>query len=163
MALFIDNLKLKATTGSMHQFLAVVRAIFPTPPPDEVVEAATLYVYMHTAEGVFGKRFRERMQEAMRDELKFASAVDTESRLFRIDRNRAEFEAAAVAADPPECANDAFMHHVHSVIRALMREGGFPTEDPGLVRLIFPRFEQAARRVRDHLMGIRDQSRFVMR
>lgn len=163
MAIFVDSLKLKATVRSMHQFCGVVRAIFPSPPSDDVVEAATLYIYIRSAEGIFGKRFSERMSEALRDQLKFASPVDIETRLLRIDRNRDAFETAANEADPPESAHDSFTNHVHSVIRALVSEANFSAEDPGIVRLLFPRFEHAARRVRDHLLGIKEQSRFVMR
>ena len=49
------------------------------------------------------------------------------------------------------------------MIRALLVEAGAPYDDPGIVKLIFPRFENTARRLRDHLQGLKHQAQFVMR
>ena len=44
--LFIDELKLQATAGSLQQFMPAVRSIFPDEVDDVTLEAATVYLYV---------------------------------------------------------------------------------------------------------------------
>ncbi len=53
MGLFVNKLKLTAASRSMHQFLPVVRGIFPEPPTNDAVEATTAFLYGRLAEDVF--------------------------------------------------------------------------------------------------------------
>ena len=162
MGLLINKLKLKASIGSMHQFCPVVRTIFPDPPTDQVVEAATVFLYEQLVRSIFGNRFADHWRAGIRAKFKYSTAVEMDERLSRIGQNAQTFEQQE--PDPTGSSDhDDFTRHVRSVIRALLVEAGAPYDDAGLVKLIFPRFENTARRLRDHLDGLKHQSQFVMR
>ena len=163
MPFLIDKLKLKAAAGSMHQFLPVVRSMYPGIPPDEAIEAATVFLYAGLAREVFGRRFAHHLRLRLRPRYKFAIPTEIELRVLRI-QNRLE----AMKRDAEKYSGEASPHaqstaHVTSVIRALLAEACPESDDPAQVRAIFPRFEKAVRRIKDHLLGIKRQTRFVMK
>jgi hypothetical protein len=162
MAFFINKLKLKAAAGSMHEFCPVVRNIFPAEPSNDVVEAATLFLYARTAESVFGRWFARHLRRRIREQLKFSTPIEMDARVYRITRHMEEFHRHA-AGSRPRGLQDEFTRYVHNAMRALLREAGTQFDRPEIVRLIFPRFEYAVRRVRDHLQAIKEQTRFVFR
>jgi hypothetical protein len=163
MNIFLNTRKLKAAASSMHQFCPVVRSIYRSPPDDDVVEAATVFIYEHTAREVFGRRFADALRARLRQRYRYASPVEVETRVLRIGRNCDEFRRWEEAWAPPRDTQGEFTAYVHSVIRALLAEAGQPYDDPEVVKDMFPRFEEAARRLQTHLQGIRQQSRYVMR
>lgn len=163
MPLLINKLKLKAAAGSMHQFLPIVRTIYPRVPPDEATEAATVFLYAGLAREIFGRRFAQHLREHLRPRFKFAMAVEIDLRVLRIE-NRLEALKREMekyeAESPPHVQSAA---HVTSVIRALLGEACPESDDHEQVKAIFPRFENAVRRIKNHLLGIKRQPRFVMR
>ncbi len=163
MGLFINRLKLNAAARSMHQFCPVVRGIFPQPPADEVVEATTVFLYTRVARDVFGPRFASRLSEHLLQDLKFTTPLDVQTRCARIGHALGYYEQAESDACTDHSDQETFTQHVRSCIRALLAEGGFGSDDAAIVKLLFPRFEEAVRRLRDHLLGIREQSKFVMK
>lgn len=145
----------------MHQFVPAVRGLFPEPPPDDVVEAATAYLYRSLAGEVFGARFARRLRQAAANRYKFADARTIDRRVERIATQR---EAFLDAAEDDASDHDAgFASSVRSAIRSILAEGDAAFEDQDLVKGLFPRFEDIARRIKTHLEGIRQQSRWVMR
>ncbi len=53
MGFLVNDRKLKAAIGSMHQFCHNVREIFPGDVDDRVVEASTAYLYMSLVHDLF--------------------------------------------------------------------------------------------------------------
>ena len=163
MPLLIDKLKLKAAAGSMHQFLHVVRSMYPGIPPDEAIEAATVFLYAGLAREVFGKRFAHHLRQHLQLRFKFAMAVEIDLRVLRIENRlealKREMERRG-AESPPHVQSAA---HVTSVIRALLAEACPESDSHEQVKAIFPRFEEAVRRIKNHLLGIKRQPRFVMK
>jgi len=163
MSFLINKLKLKAAVGSMHQFLPVVRSIYPRIPPDEATEAATVFLYAGLALEIFGRRFADRLRLHLRPRYKFAISTEIERRVLRIE-NRLEAlkrEADKYSAESSPHARSAAQ--VTSVIRALLAEACPESDEPEQVRAIYPRFEDAVRRIKKHLLGIKRQTRFVMK
>ena len=163
MPILINRLKLEAAAGSMHQFCQSVRTFFPDSPSDTVVESATAFLYLRTARAVFGRRFSEKLREKLRVKYKFADATSIELHISRIDAQREAFERTMKDVDPEFAGDDEFSRHVRCVIRALLSESGDAFDDAELVKTLFPRFEEMARRIRSHLDGIRGQSQFIMK
>jgi hypothetical protein len=163
MPLLIDNLKLKAAVGSMHQFLPVVRAMYPRSPSDEATEAATVFLYAGVAREIFGRRFAHHLRLQLRPRYKFAIPTEIELRVLRIE-NRLE----ALRQGVQKHLADASLYeqstaHATNVIRALLAEACPEYAAPEQVRAVFPRFEDVVRRIKNHLMGIKRQTRFVMK
>ena len=163
MGIFVNKLKIRAAVGSMHQFCAPVRMIYPEPPSDDVVEATTVFLYERLARATFGNRFADRWLESVSTSLKYVTPADLKQRLLRIGRNVEEFDRQEMNPGAAVSDHEQFTRNVRSVIRALLVEAGAPHDDPVLVKLIFPRFQSTAQRLRDHLQGINEQARFVMR
>lgn len=163
MRWFINKLKLRAAAGSMHQFCPLVRAVFPEPPDDEIVEATTTFLYLQMATDIFGQRFTDHLHSALRERFRFATPIEIDSRVDRIRSNVSAFDQASRAIPSAYVTQTPFTRHVQSVIRSLLCEAGSCHDDPELVRTSFPRFEIAARTVKDHLLGIRHQSQFIMK
>jgi hypothetical protein len=160
---FVDKLKLNAAARSMHQFCPIVRAIYPEPPTNEAVEAATVYLYMGLAHEIFGKRFTAQLRESVRNHYKYAEPIEVDLRVMRMEQ-RVELLKRGLRSQKNGNSNFVeFTQHVHNVIRALLTEAGDGFDNPQVVKLIFPRFEEAVRRIKNHLLGIKHQSRYVMR
>ena len=65
MQLLLDRRKVNATSRSMHQFCGYVRNMFPSAEvADEVIEIATIYLYVKVCREVFGRRFADRAGSA---------------------------------------------------------------------------------------------------
>lgn len=159
MGIFIDGVKLKAAAGSMQQFYATIRAVFPDSPDDGTVEAATSFIYVLVATDVFDRRFAGRLRRRLATQYKFASPVVIEESVRRIERfNELFHRASEDAPDDPE----GFAEHVRCIICAILAEAGF-AQDEEVVRACFPRFENAVRRIKTHLSGIKKQNHFVMK
>lgn len=163
MGLFVNKQKVKAAVFSMHQFCPVVRGVYRELPDDDVVEAATAFLYERLAREIFGKRFAEMVRHYLQYQYKFAPVADIEARRDRIERNVEIFRRQEEATAPAQSSQDEFTHRVRSVIRAFLAEAGMPYDDDELVCDAFPRFDETVRRVRAHLEGIRRQSRYVMK
>jgi len=163
MAVLVSRRKLKAAASSMHQFLPVVGSVFPEQANDEVVEAVTLFVYEWQAQRVFGRRFASQLRRLLRERYRFADAGDLEDRVSRI-RRHAEYFAMAAKSDRKRARWEP-QHTVHvvSMIRSLLLEAGHPFNDQELLQKTYQRFEDAVRRVRDHLHGIQGQNQFIMK
>jgi hypothetical protein len=163
MSLLIDKLKLKAAAGSMHQFLPVVRAMYPRIPPDEATEAATVFLYAGLAREVFGRRFAHHLRMELRPRYKFAMAVEVDLRILRIENRLEALKREAEKSIAGTSSHAQSTAHVTSVIRALLGEACPESDDHEHVRAIFPRFEDVVRRIKNHLLGIKRQARFVMK
>lgn len=163
MPFMVNAHKLTAATGSMHQFCGAVRTVFPDLVDDRVVEAVTSFLYVRVAEEVFGKRFASALRAKVRDIYKFSDWTEVESRIARIEQNIDAFATHSATLDPALMAEEEFTRHIRSVIRALLLEAGSPWEDSNAVRHTFPRFENAVRRIKKHLEGIRSQSNFLIK
>ena len=160
MTLFVDKLKVRAAASSMHQFCSVLRAVIPVDADECMVEAATVFLYDHIARELFGRRFAKRMRALLRDRYRCGTPIEVDARVWKINRYFEEFEAAELRG----CHDDqqAFTAHVRSVIRAFLAEAGMTSDNPALVKEMFPRFENAVRTLKQHLIGIKQQSHFVM-
>lgn len=156
------HLRLRAATGSMHQFLNSVRAIYPDVVADDMVEAATIFLYERAMRTVFGSGAAAAFRARIRALVKFAAPYEIEARIGRIE---SQFEAftAVRAARSGTPIHAEFTRHVECAIRALLLEADPKFDDPEVIRLVFPRFELAFRRFVTHLRGIQRQSVFLMK
>ena len=75
-----------------------------------------------------------------------------DSRVYRIGRHLQEFSQHGGNGRTKD-KHDEFTRHVQNVMRALLREAGTQFDRPEIVRLIFPRFEYAARRLRPAILS----------
>ncbi len=163
MGLLINDRKVKAAAGSMHQFCQPVRAIFPGSVSDGVVEAATIYLYMNLARDLFGLRFANKLQRKLRRSLKYGSAKEVEARISAIVRQSAALEKAAAMKGGSRSPDDVVRAHVVSVIEAMLNDAGFRGEDPEIARKAYEPFERTVKEMRRHLVGIKEQNSFLMR
>lgn len=164
MKLLLDNRKVRATARSMHQFCGYVRNIFPTEVANEVVETATIYLYVKVCREVFGKRFSDRIGRMMRDNLKYCTVAEVNRGLARICREADGYEQAAAEMQPDMSTQEQFQAHVTGVVRAMLREGGVldgENEDAVLARAFKP-FDAAVRAIKTHMLGIKRQNHFIM-
>ncbi len=164
MGFLINDRKVKAAAGSMHQFCQPVRAIFPGPVSDKVVEAATIYLYMNLTRDLFGLRFANKLQRKLRRTLKYSSAKEVEARISAIVRQAGALEkAAATKGGTSRSPDDVVRAHVVSVIEAMLNDAGFKGEDPEVARKSYEPFERTVKDIRRHLVGIKEQNSFLMR
>ncbi|MCA9295130.1 MAG: hypothetical protein KC983_01410 [Phycisphaerales bacterium] len=161
LGLTVDRRKVKAAARSFPQFCPIVRLMFPGDADDDVIEASTVFLYEKLTEVVFGKRFVQAMRQELGESFKFASAAETAMRVARIDRLANDFEKIAMSGNAAAKAGD-FTEHVCGVIRSMLAEAGYRTDDPELLRQTFPRFDHAVRRMKSHLTGIKQQNHFIM-
>jgi len=162
MELFIDRLKLKAATKSMHQFCGAVRSFLPERTDDAVVETATFYLYIKIAREVFGRRFARALRWRLRDTAKFASPEEIERRAFRIERQAEKLRKAADSSPNARSPEARFQNYVSSVIESLLSQAD-SASDREARRNCFTSFEEAARKIKTHLVGIRNQPRIMMK
>lgn len=164
LTLGVDKLKLKAAASSMHQFCPFVRTLFPGHPTDDVIEASTVFLYMNLSREVFGKRFVEKLNEQLSEKYRYGPPIEIDLRVKRIENRLALMRRSSETnGDNQGTLHEQFTAHVRCVIRSMLAEAGPELDSPELVKLIFPRFEDTVRRMKDHLMGIKNQARFVMK
>lgn len=152
------RLRLDATIGSMRQWCPAVRPLLPDEVPDEIVEGLTAWLYVELAEDVFGVGFARAVREGLVDRAGEAGPA-LDDLIDRVATQRRAFLAAARESGDEE----EFAAAVRSALRAMRGAAGATQDDPETIRRLFPRFEDAARRLRAHLDGIRKQSRYVMK
>ena len=99
MGLLINDRKLKAALGSMHQFCQEVRQVFPGDVDDRVVEASTVYLYVNLTRDLFGNRFAAKLQKKMHGRLKYSTAAEVEGHVTRIARQSEALEKAMAASE----------------------------------------------------------------
>jgi hypothetical protein len=161
--IFISRVKLKAVVGSMHQFCGPVRSLLPERTEDRVVETVTLFLYLKLAQEVFGRRFTGAMWRRLRRQLKFTSAEDVRSRIDRIATRARRLNRVANGRADDRSPQEAFSDHVAAVVKSILAEAkGTGDEVPHDARESFANFEKVVRRMKDHLLGIRRQPRFLM-
>ena len=164
MGWFINERKVKAAANSMHQFCQEVRSIFPGDTDDGVIESATIFLYVSLSRDLFGRRFAECLSTRLRDRLKYATVSEVKTRIARIARQADDLERAAVSVSSPRCSpQEKCRNHVTSVIESLLLEAGFRSDDPQLLKETYPRFEDVVRRLKSHLLGIKEQNAVMMK
>ncbi len=164
MRLMLDNRKVKATARSMHQFCGNVRAIFPGEVANEIIETATIYLYVKVCREVFGRRFSDRSGKMMRDNLKYCTVSEVNRALARICREADGYEQGAAEMQPDMTTQEQFQVHVTGVVRAMLKEAGAldtGNEDAMLARAFKP-FDAAVRAIKTHMLGIKRQNHFIM-
>ena len=163
MGLLINERKVRAAAGSMHQFCQQVRAIFPGPADDRIVEAATVYLYLNLARDLFGHRFASRLLKKLARQLKYCSAREIEATITKIVKLSTAMEKAAADNGSNRSPEAIVRAHVVSVIEAMLTDAGFRGEDPELSSKAYEPFERAVMAIRKHLLGIKEQNYFLMR
>jgi len=163
MPIFHRQLKLRAATGSLHQFMGGVRGIYPDIVEDAHVECATMFLYESITRTVFGEGFAAALRARARTQYKFNAPYEVEASLGRISAQITALLEVPDADTLGDRLHGEFTHRVRCVIRALLIDAHPAWDDPAIVRLVFPRFELIAQRMRRHLIGIRQQSQFMMK
>jgi hypothetical protein len=161
MFLFVDPLKLKAAARSMPQFRPVVRTLFPGPVHDVVVEAATIYLYLTVCRQVFSRRFTTELSRFLVRNVRCGRPGEVAARVKRLakEANSVEHSLGRFATSKDQ----EFRDRIRGMILSLFAEGGYPDNDPELVRTAFEPFEQVVRRIKVHLSGIKEQNHFVLK
>jgi hypothetical protein len=162
MITLFTSVKLQAASKSMHQFCNVVRSIYPCETRDDIVEAATGFLYLSVAGDVFGKRFRQRLRSVIRHRLKYITPEDFVARIDRISMQAEAFRISEFSAHAPIDDRAGYQIAVNGAIRSLLIEAGMQYDDAEVMRACFPRFEHAAARMQSHLHGIRNQNRWLI-
>lgn len=162
MNLLVDERKVKAAARSMHQFCPRVRSIFGRDVEDPVLETATLYLYVKVAREVFGRRFCDCLCGQLRSLLRSADEREAEQRVTRMAETAEAFRRVEEQMQPNASDEETFRILVRSAIRSMFAEDGRPGPDDEQLRDSFAQFEDAARRIKEHLTGIKRQNRFVM-
>jgi len=157
----INMCKVNAAARSLHQFLPAVRSIYGQEVEPAVLEAATVYLYVRVAREVFGLRFSDRLCGQVRMLLRHLTEEQARERVARLS-TRAEAHFACELAIHGGSAEEQFRSHVRSAIKSMLEEAGQRSDDEGRVSSGFAPFEEAARRIKIHLTGIKRQNRFVM-
>jgi len=115
------------------------------------------------AREVFGRRFATYLRAALRQSFKFASVPVIESLVARIECEIALRDSVAHSA-AHRSKNEVIAQHILDAIQSLFVTAGpdMPC-DPETLRNAYPRFEEGVRRIKQHLNGIHNQPKFVMR
>lgn len=164
MGLLINKLKLTAAASSMHQFCQEARAIFPGGQAENpVVEAATIFMYLRTAEPIFGRRFTAALARQLRGRLKYAAPGDMKTTLHRIHERARRLERARAAQVDARDAEAMVRAHVTSVIESLLAEAGVTGSDPEVIRAGYGKLEGLVRDMKRHLAGIKEQNVYLMK
>lgn len=161
--MLVNDRKLKAATGSMHQFCQEVREVFPGDVDDRVVEAATAYLYLSLARDLFGQRFASKLQKRLGERLKYSTPAEVEGHMVRITRHAEAMEKAMAAQTHDKSPEEIVRNHVTAVIEAMLADAGFPTNDPATFKKAYPVFDAAIKSIRTHLLGIKEQNHFLMK
>jgi len=160
-ALF-SRVKLVAAARSMHQFCNAVRSILPGDVKDDVVEAATGFLYLSVSADVFGNQATARIRRIIRKQLKYLDPAEFMRRIERIRLQAEAFRVSEMSASGKLDDATAYQVAVNGAIRSLCIEAGVDHTDEEMLRECFPRFEQAAARIKTHLAGIRRQNRWLI-
>jgi hypothetical protein len=158
----LSRVKLVAAAKSMHQFCNVVRGILPGDVNDDVVEAATGFLYLSVSADVFGSSATARIRRAIRHRLKYLSPREFASRIERLGLQAEAFRLSELSASGKADDATAYQVAVNGAIRSMCIEAGLNHSDPDVLRECFPRFEHAAARIKAHLAGIRSQNRWLI-
>lgn len=164
MGLLINNRKLDAAATSMHQFCQETRSIFPAGQAnDDLVEAATVFLYLRTAQGLFGRRFSAALARRLKARLKYGAASDMKTTIQRFQERANHLERARLAQIDTRDADEVVRSHVTSVIESLLAEAGATMSDPEIIRNAYAKFELVIRDMKRHLSGIKEQNVFLMK
>jgi hypothetical protein len=163
MGLLINDRKLKAATGSMHQFCQPVREIFPGEVDDRVVESVTLYLYTSLTRDLFGARFGNKLQKRLLPRLKYTTSAEVQGHMARITKHSSALEKVEESTGQTRSPDEAVRAHVASTIEAFLSDAGFATSDQAVLQKAYDRFERCIKVMREHLIGIREQNYFLMK
>lgn len=158
----VNQCKVKAAARSMHQFLPAVRSIFGQDVDAVALETATVFLYVRVAKEVFGRRFSDRLCGQLSALLRYISESEARVRISRLSTTAEAYLAFEQASHPDAPADEQFRFHVRSAIKSMFDEAGLRSDDDARVRDGFAAFEDAARRIKTHMLGIKRQNRFVM-
>ena len=157
-----NHVKLSAAAKTMHQFCNVVRSILPGEIKDDVIEAATGFLYLSVSAEVFGRKAAHSIRKALRHRLKYLNPTEFAARIERIGLQAEAFRISELTSIGKSDEATQYQVAVHGAIRSLCIEAGLDHSDQVLLRDCFPRFEHAAVRIKAHLQGIRKQNRWLM-
>ena len=163
MGFLVNDRKLKAAVGSMHQFCHEVREIFPGDVDDRVVEAATTYLYVRLVRGLFGPRFAAKLQRKLHTRFKYSTSAEVEGHIARITKDSGAMEKGLDAHSPDRSPEDIVRAHVLSVIDAMLTDAGFKNPDREQAAKAYTKFDVAIKAMRSHLLGIKEQNYFLMK
>lgn len=163
MGMLINEKKLKAAIGSMHQFCHPVREIFPGDVDDCVVESATLYLYTSLARDLFGPRFAGKLQKKLYERLKYTTRAEIQGHIARITKTSDALEKAEHTTSHDHSPEEVVRAHVTSTIEAMLADAGFSYDDAEVIKKAYDRFERAIKIIRQHLIGIREQNVYLMK
>ena len=163
MGFLINDRKLKAALGSMHQFCHTVREIFPGDVDDRVVEASTAYLYMSLVNDLFGSRFATKLQRKLHSRLKYTNAAEIEGHIARISKHSEGLEKGVDHASAVRSAEEIVRAHVLAVIEAMLSDAGFKDTNREQSAKAYTQFERAIKEMRLHLVAIREQNNFLMK
>ncbi len=163
MGFLVNDRKLKAAIGSMHQFCHNVREIFPGDVDDRVVEASTAYLYMSLVHDLFGSRFASKLQKKLHSRLKYSNAAEVEGHIARIAKHSEGLEKGMDNALSDRSAEEIVRAHVRAVIEAMLCDAGFKGLETDQAAKAYVQFERAIKEMRSHLVGIKEQNHFVMK
>jgi hypothetical protein len=158
----LSRVKLMAVAKSMHQFCNLVRCILPGDVNDDVVEAATGFLYLSVSADVFGRSATARIRRVIRRRLKYLSPTEFASRIERLGLQAEAFRLSELNAAGRTDEATAYQVAVNGAIRSMCIEAGLDHLNPEVLRDCFPRFEHAAERIKAHLAGIRRQNRWLI-
>ncbi len=163
MGFLVNDRKLKAAVGSMHQFCHEVREIFPGDVDDRVVEAATAYLYVSLVGDLFGPRFGAKLQKKLHSRLKYSTSAEVEGHIARITKHAGAVEKGMDKNSPDRSPEEIVRTHVLAVIDAMLADAGFNNPDREQSATAYTKFEHAIKEMRSHLLGIKDQNHFLMK
>ncbi len=163
MGFLINDRKLKAALGSMHQFCHNVREIFPGDVDDRVVEASTTYLYMSLVQDLFGCRFATKLQKKLHSRLKYSNAAEIEGHIARISKHSEGLEKVADNVSTDRSAEEIVRAHVLAVIEAMLSDAGFKDTSSEQAARAYIQFERAIKEMRSHLVAIKEQNNFLMK
>lgn len=162
MITLFSSVKLQAAAKSMHQFCNAVRAIYPADVRDDVVEAATGYLYLSVSSDVFGRRAAQRLRRGICRQLKYLTPTEFTRCIERLALQAEAFRVSESSALTSADEITPVQLAVNSAIRSMLIEAGLPHADSTTLRECFPKFGHAAERIKSHLAGIRRQNRWLI-
>ncbi len=163
MSFLVNDRKLTAAIGSMHQFCHNVREIFPGDVDDRVVEASTAYLYLSLVHDLFGSRVASKLHKKLHARLKYSNAAEVEGHIARIAKHSEGLEKGVDHASAERTAEEIVRAHVLAVIEAMLSDAGFKDADREQSAKAYTQFERAIKEMRSHLLAIKEQNNFLMK